>query len=324
MKKQYAVVWAFVLLLSLSLIIFLVVIPKERDEPPATETPLPTDVPQALILAPTRFLPTVAAAPSATPVIPPTPYPTMTAFAVTLAAPEPRVFDAANILNSQLMLSNYCTNFGIPVALRIFDWSNGSTISLSDTAIAQIPLSWDASKTIWQGYNSAHPFNQPDDIQERWKINLFLSDSTERWIRVQTSGQTPDIDYVYSFQQITPFAGTDGLHYGDHPCRAFMIAAATVQNFLNVVGQYQDVVRYPVLISGDDPRWTAGLLSPVNAYADLRSIPSTVYNDPIGSIDKQIDVWFALDPTWNGWAQVKVGAVQGWVDMSLVKFTPGG
>jgi hypothetical protein len=324
MKKQYAVVWAFVLLLSLSLVVFLFVIPKGRDEPAATATPLPTNAPQALILAPTRFLPTVAAAPTATQPIPPTPYPTMTAFAVTLAEPGPRVFDAANIVNSASMLVNYCKNFGIPVALRIFDWSNGSTVSLSDTAIAQIPLSWDASATIWQGYQSDHPFNQPDDIQERWKINLFLPDGTERWIRVQTSSQTPDIDYVYSFQQIAPFAGTDGLHFGDHPCRAFTISASAIQSFLNVVTQYQDVVRYPVLINGNDPRWTRGLLSPINAYADLRSIPSTIYNDPIGSIDTPVTLWFALDPTWNGWAQVKVGAVQGWVDMALVKFTASG
>ncbi|MEO8395523.1 MAG: hypothetical protein ABI700_21190 [Chloroflexota bacterium] len=322
MKKQYAAAWVFVLLLSLSLILVLVVLPKQHDEPPATVALMATTTPRSLIFAPTRFLPTVAAAPSATMTpLPPTPFPTMTTFAVTLAAPEPRVFQAANIANSGSMLFNYCTGFGSPVAMRIYDWSTGSTISLSDTAIAQIPLSWDASNTIWQGYNSARPFNQPNDAQERWKINLYLTDGSERWIQVQASQQVQDVYYVYSFEKIIPFSGADGQHYGYHPCRAFTISAEAMQRFLNVVNQYQDAIRYPALIGGNDPRWTYGLVSPVSAYADFRSIPSMIYNDPIGSIDKPVKLWFALDPTWNGWAQVRIGSTQGWVELALVDFT---
>ena len=95
-------------------------------------------------------------------------------------------------------------------------------------------------------------------------------------------------------------------------------------DFLAVVNQYQDVVRYPSLIAGGDPRWQRGIASPTAAIADLRSIPTTRYNDPIGSITREISLWYALDPTWGGWAQVKLGSVQGWVDTGLVKFTSGG
>ena len=56
MRKPYAVAWAFVLLLSLSLIMVLVVLPKQRAEPPVTVMLLVTTTPRALVLAPTREL----------------------------------------------------------------------------------------------------------------------------------------------------------------------------------------------------------------------------------------------------------------------------
>jgi hypothetical protein len=321
MKKPFAALWGLILLISLGGIILLMVTPKGSSEPPATSTPLPTNPPQALIFPPTRFLPTVAIPPTATIPIPPSPYPTMTAFAVTLAAPGPRVFQAGDIANSQSMLVNFCKGFGIPVAVRIFDWSNGSTISFSDQAIAQIPLSWDASNSIFLGYQSENIFSEPSDGQQRWKIDLFLPDGSERWVTIDTSPQTPDTYYVYSFEKIVPFSDKRGEHYGIHPCRAFSIPAEAVVNFLNVVNQYQDIVRYPGFVNGNDPRWTLGTIRPLNASVELRSLPTTKYNTPITTIDQPSKVWLAVDLDWNGWGQVKLGAVQGWVALAQIIFT---
>ena len=321
MKKQYAALWVVVLLLSLSLVAILVILPRQQQAVSATMTPLPTNTARALALAPTRFLPTVAAHPTATDL--PTPYPSLTPFVLTLAAPAPRVFQASNeYVPNEFMLANYCASFGSPVSLRLFDWDSGITISLSDEAIARIPLGWNASSSIWQGYNSLRPFNQPDDAVERWKINLYLSDTTERWIEIAFSPQSPDVYYVYSFQNIVPFAQPNGDHFGYHPCRAFTITTAQMQSFLTTVEQFQDSVRYPALIDGSDTRWARGTARPVAAYADLRAIPSTAYNDPIGAIDQPVTVWYALDETWGSWAQVKVGSVQGWVDTASVTFVP--
>ncbi len=321
MKKQYAVLWLFVLLLSLSLILFLMQGNQRREGVvTVTATPLPTETPRALALAATRFLPTVAPPSTATPL--PTPLPTMTAFVLTLAAPTPRVFVAENLLAGSAVLTNYCTSFGSPVTVNIFDWTTGNTVSVSDAAIAQIPLGWDASNSIWEGYQSAHPFNQPADAQQRWKFSLFLQDESERWIEVYQSAQTPDLYYAYSFQKTVPYTDRHGQHFGYHPCRAFTVSAAEVQNFLDVVGQYQDVVHYPGLISGTDTRWTRGIAQPVAAYADVRSIPSTQYNDPIGSIDQPVTLWYAIDPGWGTWAQIKIDSLQGWVDTRSVKFLP--
>ena len=90
------------------------------------------------------------------------------------------------------------------------------------------------------------------------------------------------------------------------------------------MSQYQRVVQYPPFISGTDPRWKRGLAKPVSAYADLRSIPTKANNNPIGGIDRSVPIFFALDPSWDGWAQVKLGSVQAWVDTNTIDLTPDG
>lgn len=240
-------------------------------------------------------------------------------FAPTLT---PRALQLNKSLPSEYMLARYCDKLGLPVSLRIFDWNTGNTISLNEPEIAQLPLSWDAQDDLWQGYESPRPFNQPADTQVRWKITLFLPDSTERWVEVWLSPSTPYVSYVYVFQNLTPFADRSGNHFGYHPCRAFAFPIEQFDAFMTNVAQYQDVVRYPSFISGSDPRWTPGVVRPVAALADLRSIPSTSYNVPIAGISREMGVWYAIDPAWGQWAQIKMGAVQGWVDTGLVTLTP--
>lgn len=327
MRKPFTVLWVSVLLFSTTVIVALVVARGQRQAViPPTEV-FPPALQQALVVAPTRALANVVAAP-----VNPEPSPTSqaptsiaiepTEIVVTPRIDAPRLFFAASGGRGASMLANYCVDFGSPVSLRLFDWMTGATVSLSDEAIARVPLSWDASDTIWQGYKSARPFDQPDDAIQRWKINLFLPDGNERWIEIAVSPQTPEAYYVYTFQKTIPYANERGEHFGYHPCRAFAIASSEVQAFLTTIEQYQDVVRYPPLITGDDSRWVRGTARPTVSNADLRSIPTTAYNDPIASISQTVTLWYARDAAWGSWAQVKLGSVQGWVDTALVSLAP--
>lgn len=319
-----------VLGLSLSLVVLLAVGFRQGQAAVVQATAQAMPGRQALVLAPTRALAEVHFAPTVTPLLMVTlPPPTPTTEPVIPQQPSPppenaapRVFYALNSVPSFYRLSNYCPGFGNPVSLRLFDWTTGATFSLSNESIASIPLAWDARESIWQGYNSAHPFDQPDDARERWKISLFLSDGRQRRIDLIASPQTPGVYYVYGFQRIDPFADASGAYYGLHPCRAFTLAVDEVETFLTTIQQYQDVVRYPGLIDGDDPRWVRGTARPLSDAVPLRSIPTTAYNDPIASISQQDAIWLAGDPAWGVWAQVKYGAVQGWVDTTQLAFLP--
>ncbi len=334
MKKTSIALWTFVLLFSLGLIVVLLLNRQERAVPlPTVTVVLPTETPRSLAAAPTRFQATVALLPTATPLIFAA-APTSTPVAVTLSPPEtqalpPALPDSYRIVIPQAaapgsMLINYCPAFGTPLSLRIYDWSSGTTTSLSDAEIAQIPLGWDASANLWQGYQSAHPFNQPDDARQRWNIDLYLPDGTDRWIIIYESPATPGRYYTYVFENTVAYADKNGNHFGNHPCRAFAAPASQVGSFLDAIRQYQQVIQYPPFISGNDPRWKRGVAKPNAAYADLRSIPSNEHNNPIGGIDTSVPLWFALDPAWDGWAQVRIGSVQGWVNTQTVNLTPDG
>src|SRR5579871_3024275 len=193
MKKPYALLWVFVLLLSLSLVVLMMrgAYPHDEIAAPAP-TLLPSATIPALILAPTAFISTIIPPPTQTPL--PSPLPTMTAFVITEGAPAPRVFNLLGFTSDQSPLASYCPQIGSPIGLSVFDWTTNTTISLSDEAIAEIPLGWDASSSIWQGYQSQNPLSQPGDASQHWNINLFMPDSSEHWINILTSAQTPDVD----------------------------------------------------------------------------------------------------------------------------------
>lgn len=337
MKQQSVILWTLVLVLGLGLIVLLALSRGQRAASPlpATTPPLlPSATPQALAAAPTRFLPTVPVLPTSTPLIFPSPLPTTPApnmppatnapILPTLAVANLPAFRVPDFPVSAASLINYCPGFGTPLTLSIFDWVTSSKANLSDAAVARIPLTWDASVSLWQGYESDHPFNQPDDAHQRWDLKLFLPDGSQRWIIIYESAQTPDTYYTYAYVTTEAFAAADGQHFGNHPCRAFATPSAQVMAFLAVVSQYQNLVRYPPLIATGDPRWQRGVARPLAAYADLRAVPSPVDNNPIGGIDAPVEIWYALDPAWDGWAQVRLGSLQGWVDTMTVALAPAG
>ncbi len=328
MKLQFAILWVFVLLLSLVLVALLLFGLRQRQGAPLPERVI-AEAPRGLAAVATRPPSTLIPVPTSTalPTSTPTLVPTMTPYVLTVPAPMPRNALASNS-QSQYKLANYCSGFGSPVSLRVFDWQSGSAVGLTDETIASIPLGWDASDSIWRGYGAARPFDQPEDTYERWRINLFLPNGRQRWVIVLESPQTPDVDYVYAFSTTIPFAAADGSHFGIHPCRAFVQPKTEMSAFLTTIEQYQEVVRYPSLISAGDPRWVRGTAYPLSAdprakpSVELRTIPSTAYNDPIATIDQVADVWFVLDPSWGRWAQIRYGSLQGWVDTQFIELIP--
>lgn len=90
------------------------------------------------------------------------------------------------------------------------------------------PLTWDASNDLWQGYDAAQPFDQPDDTRIRWFARLFTADGSERWLLIMVSKATPDTAYVYAFDNTTAYVDAGGDHYGQHPCRVFSLDIETI------------------------------------------------------------------------------------------------
>lgn len=122
-----------------------------------------------------------------------------------------------------------------PQQTRVFDWSTWQTAVVHDTNVSVEPFQWDASRTIWRGYQSAQPFEQPSDAFKHWSVTMTDADGTEQWIHLFDSAQTPDTFYVYVFDNVEPFADNQGNYYGIHPCRAFAMDAGSVTNWLQQV-----------------------------------------------------------------------------------------
>ncbi|NDJ59614.1 MAG: hypothetical protein GYB67_00735 [Chloroflexi bacterium] len=289
-------------------------LPTETLAPLAT-TPPPTSAP--LLAVPTRGFATI---------IPPTPTATATPqhlpspTAWFAASPTP-VVETESVAASGAALANYCVDFGQPITLHLVDWATAETFRLTNSEIAQMPLRWDASNSIWRGYSAAKPFDQPDDAHSRWKLDLFLADGRERWIEIVASAETPQTVYVYAFQNLTPYADRNGEHFGFHPCRVFAIATDQIHALIDAIINYQHVQIFPPLISDTDPRWRSGVAQPTARSAHLRSLPTAENNDPIGLLTQAVRCWYALDPAWGDWAQIKLGNNHAWVHLDGVRFT---
>jgi hypothetical protein len=216
-------------------------------------------------------------------------------------------------------LASFCDEFGTPVSLQIFDWSDWSTVDLTNPMVAQLPTRWDASITFWQGYSSPKPFNQPDDARSRWQLTLFTADGTERWIHIWQSEETPDTLYVYAFTNTTAFADRNGEHYGFHPCRAFTLRPTEVDLLLSSARAYQSSgSRFPAFAYGGDPAWVECRATPIDGGFDIRSIPTTKNNNPLQTIRESVPCYYIQNEDWGTWAQIKLGSTMAWVDTSTM------
>jgi hypothetical protein len=222
------------------------------------------------------------------------------------------------------MLMSYCADFPLPVSLRIFDWNDWSTVDLTNPLVAQMPIRWDASADLWQGYSSAKPFNQPEDTRDRWKLVFHSADGTERWIQIAESASTPATLYVYAFQVITPYADQNGNHYGYHPCRAFALPSTEMDVLLSSARAYQSSgSRFPAFAASDDPRWVRGSATPLDGASSgdfaLRTQPTVQNNDALQVISTTVTCYFIRETDWGAWAQIKLGNTIAWVDTSAVR-----
>jgi hypothetical protein len=225
-------------------------------------------------------------------------------------------------ISAGIQLGAFC-NFGAPASLGIYDWETGGTTRLSSSWIASIPLAWDASSSIWRGYAAAKPFDEPDDLRIYWRVSLYDEAGGEQFIDIGRGGGDPAL-YVYAFDNITPYADRNGRYFGVHPCRAFSMTRESLDYLIGAAAAHQEFGgSYPDLIQPDDPRWTRGSITPIEAVLNLRAIPMQYNNEPIYAITQPAQgVWYALDArAWGEWAQVKIGNVHGWVNTGYARFT---
>ena len=123
-------------------------------------------------------------------------------------------------------------NLATPQSIRVFDWANWRIAKIADTPLVLEPLHWDASRTIFRGYEAAKPFDEPDDASKRWTVSFGQSEISPQEMYILQSRTTPDTDYVYVFVTATPSTDSNGAHYGLHPCRAFATDAALVNDWI--------------------------------------------------------------------------------------------
>jgi hypothetical protein len=126
-------------------------------------------------------------------------------------------------------------NLAVPEKVRVFNWSSWRTTYIQDQNLFFEPFRWDASQSIWRGYEAEQPFEQPRDAYKHWTVTLIQPDGNEQWIHILDSRRTPDTDYVYVFDIVDPTRDPGGQHYGYHPCSAFAINAAVVDDWLHRV-----------------------------------------------------------------------------------------
>ncbi|MDZ4765083.1 MAG: hypothetical protein SGI73_11080 [Chloroflexota bacterium] len=223
-------------------------------------------------------------------------------------------------VSAGVQLGAFC-NFNALVSINIYDWETGATTLLSSEWIAALPLTWDASQSIWRGYAAAKPFDEPDDLRILWRVSLFGTDGVEQFLDVGRGGASPAL-YVYAFDNTTPYADSNGRYFGMHPCRAFTMAQSNLDYLISAAQAYQEFNgSYPDLITPDDARWTRGMIQPIESILNLRAIPMQYNNEPIFQITQPMEAWYAVDGrNWGEWAQIKIGNVQGWVNTGYVRF----
>lgn len=120
-------------------------------------------------------------------------------------------------------LSSQC-EWGRYVSVRVFDWANWKTETVTDTVALDALRNLDVSRDMFRWTSSFYGFLWPEDTVRRW--SLTVSTSTGRHeLELLTSPSTPAT--VYGFAHRTETIGTDayGGHSGIHGCAAFAFDA---------------------------------------------------------------------------------------------------
>lgn len=113
----------------------------------------------------------------------------------------------------------------------IYAWSNmWDTYAIPETMYEDI-LALDVSDSFWIPTAEYGYFDTPSDETETLLVLVFFTEEGKRKIYLTSAPSTPDVYYAYLFQNLKPYANTDGSYYGVHPCRVFRIDATTIMNF---------------------------------------------------------------------------------------------
>lgn len=118
-------------------------------------------------------------------------------------------------------LAGVCPAFGVPTSGTGYDTATWTEYELDAAAIRAV-LQLDASRSFWVGYERGG-FAMPSDARDALRLTLTTADGGERWFDVLYSPQTPGVYYALPFADPTPRADANGVHYGTHPCAAFLM-----------------------------------------------------------------------------------------------------
>ncbi len=146
----------------------------------------------------------------------------------------PLLISALATSSQPLEVQAFC-NLIPPDRVRVFDWSSWQTVYTRDLNLAYEPFRWDASRNIWNGYQSDPPTSQPADAYKHWTVYFIQPDGTQQWIYILDSRSTPDTDYIWVFDKTEPSTDRNGEHYGTHSCRAFATDSTMINDWLNRV-----------------------------------------------------------------------------------------
>jgi len=131
-------------------------------------------------------------------------------------------------------LINICPAFGVPISGTGYDTATWTVYELDAAAIRAV-LQLDASRSFWVGY-AAGGFAWPADVRPALTLTLTMADGGERWVDVYWSEQTPDAYYALPSANPTPYADSNGEHYGTHPCAAILMTGAEYRALLDALG----------------------------------------------------------------------------------------
>lgn len=128
-------------------------------------------------------------------------------------------------------VSDYCTGWGSSYQSgRIVQWLDmWHPRNLSDAQLEAI-AAVNATDSFWRGYNSARPFDIPDDVATLYKLTL-ITENGKRHLYVASSASTPETVYLFAFMTLRASTDANGNYYGVHPCRVFSLPTDAIADW---------------------------------------------------------------------------------------------
>lgn len=128
-------------------------------------------------------------------------------------------------------VADYCTGWGSSYQSgRIVQWLDmWHPRNLSEAQLASV-AAVNAADSFWRGYNSARPFDIPDDVETVYKLTL-TTENGKRHLYVASSASTPETVYLFAFMSLRASTDANGNYYGVHPCRVFSLPTDAIADW---------------------------------------------------------------------------------------------